>query len=280
MRISAASVPVKSWFPFACLLCSGITQAAQLFRSWTEPVTGIVFVALPKGCFKMGAAKLIDPPSNSNWERIGYKGKLAQDEMPRHEVCVDAFWMAKTEVSEGDWDKVMGGAAPGGAGRRAKVGVTWLQAQQFAQRLSAQSAGKLHFRLPTEAEWEYACRAGSAEHPDAQLEQPGQLAERAWYGNSPRRSYEASEVGLLQANPFGLHDMLGNAWEWTQDSYRSAAYARHALYNPKVEAVGAPRVIRGGSFRTEFAQTRCAVRGHYEPAHTLDIIGMRLVRER
>ena len=88
------------------------------------------------------------------------------------------------------------------------------------------------------------------------------------------------EVGALKANAFGLHDMLGNVWEWTEDSYRADAYARHALYNPKAEAAGGPRVIRGGSFRTEWIQTRCAMRGRYAPAETLDTIGMRLVRAR
>lgn len=268
---------MKSLLSVACMLGCSVAFASQPLPTWTEPATGMVFVALPKDCFQMGSAKPVDPPFDSHWERIGYKGKLAEDEAPRHEACVDAFWMAKIEVSEADWHKVMGGIAPADGGRRAKVGVTWLQARQFAQQLSIQSAGKLRFRLPTETEWEYACRAGASENAAPEREQ---LAENAWYAQSPKRSYEAREAGVLKANGFGLHDMLGNAWEWTEDSYQADAYARHALYNPKVEAAGAPRVIRGGSFRTELAQVRCAMRARYDPAETLDAIGLRLVRER
>lgn len=259
------------------LICGTAGATPKALPTWTEPATGMVFVSLPKTCFQMGAEKPIDPPFDSHWKRIGYKGNLAEDEVPRHEVCVDAFWMAKTEVSEADWAKVMGGEVPADGGRRAKVGVTWTQARQFAQQLTSQSGGKMRFRLPTEAEWEYACLAGAGKD---KAEEASHLAGKAWFAEAPQRSYEVRETGMLKPNDFGLHDMLGNAWEWTEDSYRNDAYARHVLYNPKLEEAGAPRVIRGGSFRTEFAQTRCAMRGRYDPAETLDAIGMRLVRER
>lgn len=268
---------------FSCAIASSIAAAApQALPAWTEPVTGIVFVALPKGCFQMGSAQRVEADFDSHWERIGYRGHLAEDEMPRHEACVDAFWMAKTEVSQADWHKVMGGDVPADGGRRAKVGVTWTQATQFAERLSAQTGGKVRFRLPTEAEWEYACRAGTKGDDAAKDmdEVTAYLARSAWYAGSPKRSYEALEVGVLEANAFGLHDMLGNAWEWTQDSYQPDAYARHALFNPRTEAGNALRVLRGGSFRTEQRQVRCAMRGRYDPAATMDNIGLRLVRER
>lgn len=268
----------KSMLAVVCAVVCGIATAApKALPTWTEPVTGMVFVALPKGCFQMGSAKPVNPPFDSHWERVGYKGNLAEDEMPQHEACVDALWMARTEVSEADWHKVMGGAQPAGDGRRAKGSVTWHAAREFAQRLAEKSSGKLRFRLPTEAEWEYACRAGTSKDVEVELEH---LAGKAWYAQSPTRSYEAREVGGLQANAFGLHDMLGNVWEWTEDSYHADGYARHSLYRPKMGADGAPRVIRGGSFRTELAQTRCANRGRHDPSGTLDTIGVRLVRER
>lgn len=260
----------------ALLACGAAAATPQALPTWTEPVTGMVFVALPKSCFQMGTPERIAPPWDINWDRFGYQGNMAEDEAPRHEVCLDAFWMARTEVSEADWHKVMGGAAPAGEGRRAKAGVTWLQAREFARRLTEKSGGKLRFRLPTEAEWEYACRAGTR---DEKKMEPDQMADKALQAYSPQRAYETREVGLLQPNAFGLYDMLGNAWEWTQDSYLANGYTRHALYNPKVDADGAPRVIRGGSFLTEIAQTRCANRGRYAPDQTLQTIGMRLVRE-
>lgn len=274
--ILAGSRAVRRLVAAACVFAFGLAAAAEPPRTWIEPLTGMTFVALPKGCFMMGTAKPVAPPWDSSWERMGYAGNLAEDEMPRHEVCVDAIWIAKTEVTEADWHKVMGGEPPAGDGRRAKAGVTWLQAREFAERLNEKSAGKQRFRLPTEAEWEYACRAGDSEEP---MLDSSQLSTKAWQATSPKRSYETREVGILQANAFGLHDMLGNAWEWTADSYLSDGYGRHKLYNPRVEVADAPRVIRGGSFMSELSQTRCTLRGRYRPGDTLGSIGMRLVRE-
>ena len=274
--------PMKNFMTVACMLaCGAAFAAAPALPTWTEPVTGAQFVALPKGCFQMGTAKPVDPPFDASWKRIGYKGNLAEDEAPKHEVCVDAFWIAKTEVSAADWHKVMGGDLPAHGGKRAKVGVTWLEAREFAARLTASSGAKQRLRLPTEAEWEYACRAGDNSDLAPELGELSEaaLSEKAWYRHSPKRSYEARETGVLQPNAFGLHDMMGNAWEWTQDSYQADGYARHQLYNPKVEREGQPRVMRGASFRTEMAHMRCAMRGRYDPAQTMDAIGVRLVRE-
>lgn len=270
-------LPAKCAMALACMLACGTSAAApKAARTWTEPVTGMVFVALPKGCFQMGSTEPIAPPWDSNWGRMGYAGNLSEDEVPKHEVCLDAVWMAKTEVSEAHWHKVMGGEAPAGDGRRAKSGVTWYGAREFARKLSELSQGKLRFRLPTEAEWEYGCRAG--DH-DEKLMEGERLAGKAWQAASPKRSYKTREVGLLEPNAFGLHDMLGNAWEWTQDSYQADGYARHTLYNPKIDIADTPRVIRGGSVMTEVAQTRCRTRGRYAPDDTLHTFGMRLVRE-
>ena len=275
-------IAAKNLAAFVCVLaCSAAWAAPKALPGWTEPLTGMDFVSLPKGCFAMGTKQRVEPLADTYWERIGYTGHLAEDETPQHEACVDTFWIAKMEVTEAQWHKVMGGDPPAGSGRRAKVGVTWLQAREFAERLTAQADGKMRFRLPTEAEWEYACRAGtrtdSAIDP---IEEEKRLNRIAWYAYSPKRAYESREVGLLEPNGFGLHDMLGNAWEWTQDSYQKDAYARHPLYNPKVEVAGTPRVMRGGSFLTEIAQLRCAMRGRYDPQATMANIGIRLVRER
>ncbi|RZI44276.1 hypothetical protein EGT07_02300 [Herbaspirillum sp. HC18] len=268
---------MKSLMTLACLLACNIAAATpQALPVWTDSLSGAEFVALPKGCYQMGSSRFIAPPPDSNWERIGFKGNLAANELPQHEVCVDQFWIGKREVSEGEWHKVMGGDAPAHDGRRAKVNVTWAQAREFAEKLTASSGGKYRFRLPTEAEWEYACRAGSKNND---VFERTDLAGKAWYAQSPKRSYEPRETGVLEPNAFGLHDMLGNAWEWTADSYQADGYKRHALYNPKVDAEGAQRVLRGGSYRTELYQVRCSKRGHYDPDYTMDSIGLRLVRE-
>ncbi len=254
------------------VLASSTVLADKAPASWRDPVTGMSFVSIDKGCYQMGTAEPVAPHPDPFWQRIGYKAALSHDEQPRHEVCVDAFWMGEHEVTADEWKAVMGG----GSGGKAPVArVSWEQARIFAARLSERSG--VRYRLPTEAEWEYACRAGAAE---AQTVISLELVGQAWYSRGEARRDAPEPVGQLAANAFGLHDMLGNVWEWTEDSYRPDAYARHALYNPVVREAAGQKVIRGGSFRTEPRQTRCTARGHIDPDQTLDAVGFRLVRVR
>lgn len=255
-------------------------------EEWIEPHTGMPFVAVEKGCFRMGSTEPVLPPANTMWAEIDYRGTLSDNEKPAHEACVDAFWLAKFEVRRKDWRAVMG-ASTGKAA--VEIGgddfpvshITWEQAQAFARRLSEISATSERFRLPTEAEWEYACRAGQ----DAeQMRNPVALAQSARFGLGDWKSEQGpptvGTVGELQPNAFGVHDMLGNVWEWVEDQYAADAYSSHALFNPVARANTDQRGIRGGSFRTELEQTRCTRRGHQDAGGALDTIGFRLVRER
>lgn len=262
-------------FAIGMLLMSA-AWAGPAAQTWNESTTGMPFVAVPKGCFQMGAAKPVPPPADSHWVQMGFKKSISENEVPQHEVCVDAFWMGKFEVRVKEWQQIMQASDAPGADTDVPVAqVTWAQARSFAGQLSARSGGKYRFRLPTEAEWEYACRAGQKDDADPQPDQD-QMNRVAWY---QYRTRKPASVGILQANAFGLYDMQGNVWEWVSDGYLADGYARHALYNPRVETDGGQRVIRGGSFRTELEQTRCAKRGHYSTGEALDTIGIRLVRE-
>lgn len=273
------SSPANFALPLLVLLVSrwGDAQAqvsAAALPSWQEPLTGMVFVKLPKGCFQMGNRRPVayvepypgHPLTSSKFPFV--------DELPQHEVCVDAFWIGKYEVRADEWQRVMGGGAP-----RADLpatGMSWDEAEQFATKLGQLAGGQDRFRLPTEAEWEYACRAGAKQDVVATYGKP---LNDAWYatGGSEMKG-EAQVVGQLPANAFGLHDTLGNVWEWVQDAYQSKAYRQHALFNPLIRAATAQRVIRGASYRSEPLQVRCAKRGFYAANQSLGTIGLRLVR--
>lgn len=258
----------------------GVSAAEPAAESWTEPATGMVFLSIAKGCYQMGAQAPITAFPDPFWERVGHLPRLTDDEMPRHEVCVDAFWIGKHEVRVAEWRKLMGGEKGGSSdasdGNVPVAAVTWAQARQFAERLG-QASGQ-RFRLPTEAEWEYACRAGAK---DDEIAYSRELVGRAWYGRGEARQPSPRPVGQLKANAFGLHDVLGNVWEWTEDSYSPGGYQQHTLFNPVVRDAAAPqKVMRGGSIRTEPRQTRCGARGHLAAEQRLDTVGFRLVRER
>jgi formylglycine-generating enzyme required for sulfatase activity len=244
---------------------------------WQEPTTGMTFVSIPKGCFKMGAEKPQGPHPEIFWERVGYTKTASEDERPVHEVCVSPFWLGKYEVRMSEWQRVMDGPLPETGGLPVS-GITWEEAEEFVRRLTELSQGKYRFRLPTEAEWEYACRAGNAKDIDPLSDGANGFA---WYQFS---TPAPQPVGQFRPNAFGIHDMLGNVWEWMADHYNANGYARHALFDPVIKqeakAGALQRVLRGGSFRTERVQVRCAMRGHYAPEMRLNSIGLRLVRER
>ncbi|OWW20817.1 formylglycine-generating enzyme family protein [Noviherbaspirillum denitrificans] len=255
-----------------------VTQAHAMPTAWTEPVTGMRFIAVPKGCFQMGTRGPVKPMDIAPWEHAGFKGKLEADEQPRHEACVDAFLIGEHEVRASDWERVMGEAPPQGSGAAPASGMTWHAAQAFAARLTQlaeQSGARYRFRLPTEAEWEYACRAG--EKKDNLPVRRTDIRDVAWY--SLQRAPEPREVGKRKANAWGLYDMLGNVWEWVEDGYRADAYARHALYNPvSKDAADGERVIRGASHRSDFLHVRCGKRASYPANEAMGQIGLRLVR--
>ncbi|MCW5201932.1 SUMF1/EgtB/PvdO family nonheme iron enzyme [Desulfobulbus sp. US4] len=187
-----------------------------------EP-TGMELVYIPKGCFQMGSNE--------------YDG-----EKPVHEVCVDGFWMGKYEVTQGQWKNIMGdNPANFQKGDDYPVEqVSWEDAQKFITQLKKRS-GK-EYRLPTEAEWEYAARAKSS----YKYSGGDDLNAVAWYdGNSGDSTHP---VGQKKANAFGLHDMSGNVWEWCADWYGEKYYASSPKNNPTGPDSGAARVLRGGDF--------------------------------
>ena len=206
-------------------------------------------IAVPGGTFQMGS-------------EVG-----ETDEKPVHQVTVSAFAMGKYEVTQAQWQAVMGNNPSRFKGDDLPVEqVSWEEAQAFCRELSRMT-GK-SYRLPTEAEWEYACRAGT-KGPYA-----GPLDEMAWYvDNSGRKTHP---VGQKRPNAFGLYDMQGNVWEWCQDWY--GAYKQSPTTNPQGASSGADRVIRGGSWYFTAAYCQSAIRFINAPDIRIYDLGFRLLR--
>lgn len=215
------------------------------------------------------------------------------NERPVHQVTITKpYFIGKYEVTQGLWKAVMGDTPSQFTGHDdlPVEQVSWDDCKEFIKRLNAKT--KLQFRLPTEAEWEYACRAGTTG------DFAGTLDPMAWYyGNAGRAwlsdaSYEYDKgtangnrthrVGLKKPNSWGLFDMHGNVGEWCEDWYDESYYARGAAKDPRGPALGTAsddmRVSRGGAYSLEAARCRSAFRTAGTPYNQLPDLGFRLVR--
>ena len=156
--------------------------------------------------------------------------------------------------------------------------VSWLEARQFVRKLTALNEDLYKFRLPTEAEWEYACRSGGKPEKYAGGADDGRIEELAWHeGNSEGTSHE---VGTKIPNSLGLFDMSGNVWEWCEDIYSDTAYEHHDRSNPAWYEGELDRVIRGGSWYSKPHTARCSSRGFLDQTYRRHFVGFRLVRTR
>jgi formylglycine-generating enzyme required for sulfatase activity len=219
---------------------------------------GMEFVLISAGTFQMG--------SND-----GDRG-----EEPVHTVHLSrSFYLGKYEVTQAQWEAVMryNPSHFMGDSNRPVEGVSWDEVQEFIRRLNNKESGA-RYRLPTEAEWEYAARAGSTTAYSFG-DGVGQLGQYAWYnGNSGKTTHP---VGQLQPNAWGLYDIHGNVWEWVQDWYGS--YASGTVTDPVGPQVGSIRVYRGGSWYYNARHCRSVNRNGVAPDYRGGGLGFRLLRE-
>jgi formylglycine-generating enzyme required for sulfatase activity len=218
---------------------------------------GMRMVAVPAGSFRMGS------PAGE---------PLRQDEeVPRQVTLTRGFRMSATEVTQRQWLALMpANRSPQPGDDLPVTSVSWTEAREFCVKLSRREGAT--YRLPTEAEWEYACHAGSAGPPLGRAE----LEAVAWYADD---SAEATHpVGQKRPNAWGLHDMLGNVAEWTLDAY--GPYPRaEGEKDPSGPATGSARVVRGGAFRSFPPAVRCAARTGTPESYQLAHVGFRVVQE-
>jgi len=233
----------------------------------------MTFNKIPAGTFLMGSP-----------ESEPYR----EDVETQHKVTISKeFYMQTTVVTQGQWTAVMGTEPWKGhffskllkeGANYPAVYVNWDEAVAYCKKLSKQEGNR--YRLPTEAEWEYACRAGT-ETRWSFGDDEKELGDYAWYDENATDIGEeyAHQVGLKKANAFGLYDMHGNVWEWCSDYYGADYYKQSPEKNPLGPTSGSSRVLRGGSWLNITRLTRSAFRFRYAADFRDFSGGFRLVRE-
>jgi formylglycine-generating enzyme len=228
-------------------------QAARISEGITLPEMALV----EGGTFRMGAAV------------------AGSDEIPVHTVTVGTFLIGRYEVTQKQWREVMGNDARvnyfPGCDSCPVERVSWFSVQEYLDRISRMSGKK--FRLPTEAEWEYAARGGrfSLNFKFAGSNDPDEVAWRD--GNSSVRTHP---VGQKKPNELGLYDMSGNVWEWCSDWYHPKYYSESLAVNPEGPPEGTFRVMRGGSWFHDSSGLRVTDRDRSNPSFRQGFVGFRI----
>ena len=210
------------------------------------------------GCFSMG-------------DQFGDGGL---DEKPVHEVCVDDFYLGKFEVTQAEWERTMGSnpSQYKKGGDFPVENVSWTDARAFIGKLR-RDTGK-PWRLPTEAEWEFAARGSGkkVKYPGAGTEE--NLPDYAWF--EANADFRTHPVGGRKPNELGLYDMAGNVWEWVQDRYDRDYYRQSPRTNPKGDPFGVNRILKGGSVYQAAGFLRASYRDYMAPETRGNCVGLRL----
>jgi formylglycine-generating enzyme required for sulfatase activity len=248
---------------------------------------GMKLVLIPPGEFQMGSPKELIEEEMRLYGGDGWYRDLLPGEGPQHRVRITRpYWLGVTAVTQEEYQRVMGSNPskfPGDPKRPVEQ-VSWGEAVEFCRRLSelpGEKAAKQRYGLPTEAQWEYACRAGSTgrwcfstqRNPLPRVVEGEILGEYGWF--NANTDVPTHPVAQKQANAWGLHDMYGNVWEWCEDWYDRDFYAKSAIDDPTGASGGARRVLRGGGWRYPAGICRSASRDCFEPGNRDGHLGFR-----
>lgn len=218
------------------------------------------------GTFMMGATSSRSRNSSSN-----YDSDALSDESPVHSVRLSDFSIGKYEVTQEEWETVMGSNPSYLKGANKPVEqVSWNDCQEFIKKLNLLTG--LQFRLPTEAEWEYVAREGNRSQ-GYKYSGSNNIGDVAWYWDNS--SSTTHQVGTKRANELGIYDMSGNVWEWCSDWYGSSYYSSSPTNNPTGPTTGSYRVFRGGSWISNAQSCRVSYRDS-RPDRRINDIGFRL----
>ena len=227
----------------------------------TFTVNGVSFdmIAVEGGTFTMGAT-------------AEQASDAYSDEKPTHQVTLSSYYIGKTEVTQELWQAVMGSNPSKFSGTNLPVEkVSWEDCQSFVIKLN-ELTGK-NFRLPTEAEWEYAARGGNKSN-GFKFSGGNNIAEVAWYSENGNKI--SHPVATKAPNELGIYDMSGNVWEWCSDWYSSSYYSSSSQNNPTGPASGSYRVFRGGDWNYKARYCRVSFRNYSSPTKRFNYLGLRL----
>ena len=242
---------------------TGNTASVQLtfkLENKTFTVNGVTFemIAVKGGTFTMGCTS-------------EQGGDCDGDEKPTHSVTLSDYYIGKFEVTQELWQAVMGNNPSNFKGNNLPVEkVSWNDVQEFITKLNQKTGA--NFRLPTEAEWEYAARGGNKSR-GYKYSGSNNIGDVAWYTNNS--GSKTHHVGTKASNELGIYDMTGNVWEWCQDRYGS--YSRGSQTNPTGPSTGSSRVFRGGGWSYNARSCRVSNRYYISPVSRYNYLGFRLV---
>jgi formylglycine-generating enzyme required for sulfatase activity len=258
-------------------LVAPLVGASERVPERFENRFGMSLVLVPAGTFQMGTADL----DAALFEMPQPDVSKIRDETPAHRVRISRpFYLGETEVTQKQWLAVMQNRpGPEAHWRRPDweglpvLGVSWRMARRFVEELNRLDPGH-GYRLPSEAEWEYAARAG---RPGLRPWDTERLGDYAWFidnsGDQPQ------PVATREPNEFALYDMLGNAWEWTADRYAADTYTQEPRQDPQGPSEGRSRVRRGGSYHCPLHLTRPGYRAADSPDARYSVLGLRVAAE-